>query len=96
VATTILKNYRKAKRRNYRVKVPRARKLMAKIGNQAVKVADGMLRIPLKPRQYFYIQLYKRAKSLLQEYRVCSVTLTLKSVYVLSPRPLMWRRLRAG
>jgi len=82
VATAILKNYRKAKRRNRKVKAPRARKLMAKIGNQAVKVADGMLRIPLKPRQYLYIQLYERAKNLLQEYRVCSVTLTLKIVYV--------------
>jgi len=70
VATVILKNYRKAKRRNGRVKAPRARRLMAKIGNQAVKVGNGMLRIPLKPRQYLHIQLYKRARDLLEEYRV--------------------------
>jgi len=86
VATAILKNYRKAKRRNCRVKAPRARRLMAKIGNQAVKVVDGMLRIPLKPRRYLYIQLYKRTKSLLEEYRVCSVTLTSKAVYVVFSR----------
>lgn len=82
VATTILKNYRKAKRGNCEVRVPRARKLMAKIGNQAIKVANGMLRIPLKPRQYLYIQLHKRARSLLEEHRVCSVTLTSEAVYV--------------
>jgi len=82
VATVILKNYRKAKRRNGRVKAPRARRLMAKIGNQAVKVVDGMLRIPLKPRRYLHIQLYRRARSLLEEYGVCSVTLTSKAVYV--------------
>jgi len=82
VATAILKNYRKAERRSRRVKAPRARKLMAKIGNQAVKVVDGMLRIPLKPRQYLYIQLHKRARSLLEECRVCSVTLTSKAIYV--------------
>ncbi len=82
VATVILKNYRKAKRRNSRVKAPRARRLMAKIGNQAVKVGNGMLRIPLKPRQYLHIQLYKRARDLLEEYRVRSVTLTSKAVYV--------------
>ena len=82
VATVILKNYRKAKRRNRRVRVPRARKLMAKIGNQAIKVVDGKLRIPLRPREYFYIRLHKRARSLLERYRVCSVTLTPKAVYV--------------
>jgi len=82
IATAILKNYRKAKRRNCKVKVPIARKLMAKIGNQAIKVADGMLRMPLKPRQYLYIQLYERARDLLEEYKVCSVTLTPKAVYV--------------
>ncbi len=82
VATAILKNHRKAKRRNPNVKVPRGRKLVAKTGKQAVKVADGVLGIPLKPRQYICIQLHKRAKSLLREYGVCSVTLTLKAVHV--------------
>jgi len=83
VANVILKNYRKAKRkRNRRVRVPRARRLMAKIGNQAIKVANGVLRIPLKPGQYLYIQLHKRARNLLEEYRACSVTLTPKAVYV--------------
>ena len=82
VAIAILKNYRKTKRRNRRVKVPRARKLMAKIGNQAIRVVDGKLRIPLRPREFFYIKLHKRAKIPLEEYRVCSATLTPKAIYV--------------
>ena len=48
VATAILKNYRKVKRRNPDVKVPRARRLMAKIGKQAIKIVDGRLRNTLK------------------------------------------------
>ncbi|WXG42696.1 MAG: hypothetical protein WED04_01090 [Promethearchaeati archaeon SRVP18_Atabeyarchaeia-1] len=55
VATPILKNYRKAKRRHQNVRVPRATKLTAKLGNQAYKVVDGNLRIPIKPREYFYV-----------------------------------------
>jgi len=94
VATTILKNYRKAKRKKLRVKVPRARRLMAKIGNQAIKVADGMLRIPLKPRRYLYIQLYERARDLLEEYKVCSATLTSKAVYVAFSKTVTVRRPR--
>ncbi|WXG43097.1 MAG: hypothetical protein WED04_03405 [Promethearchaeati archaeon SRVP18_Atabeyarchaeia-1] len=54
-ATAILKNYRKAKRRHENIRVPRATKLMAKLGNQAYRVVDGKLRIPIKPREYFYV-----------------------------------------
>ena len=82
VAIAIFKNYRKTKRRNRRVKVPRARKLMAKIGNQAIRIVNGKLRIPLRPREFFYVELHKRAKILLEEYRVCSATLTPKAIYV--------------
>ncbi len=48
VATAILKNHRKAKRRNPNVKVPRGRKLVAKTGKQAIKIVDGRLRNTLK------------------------------------------------
>ena len=41
VATAILKNYRKARRKNRNVKLPKARKLMAKLGDQAFKVENG-------------------------------------------------------
>ena len=57
VATAILKNYRKAKRKGKNVKKPRAKKLMAKIGNQAITVVGDRLRVPLRPRQYIYIPL---------------------------------------
>jgi putative transposase len=53
VATAILKNYRKAKRRRQNVVVPRATKLTAKLGNQGYRVVDGRLRIPIKARKYF-------------------------------------------
>lgn len=79
IATAILKNHRKAKRKNPNVKTPRARRLVAKIGNQAIKVVEDKLRIPLKPKQYFYIKLHKRARKILEEYRLGSVTLTFKA-----------------
>ncbi|MCS4542437.1 MAG: transposase, partial [Euryarchaeota archaeon] len=55
VATAILKNYRKAIRRGEKPKQPHAKKLMAKLGNQAYKVEGDELRIPIKPREYFYV-----------------------------------------
>ena len=78
VATAILKNYRKAKRRKANVKRPHVKKLMAKLGNQAYKVVDGRLRIPIKPKQYFYIPLHKRALEFLSDatLKLGSVTLT--------------------
>ena len=57
VATTILKNYRKAKRKGKNVKRPRAKKLMAKIGNQAITVIGDRLRVPLRPRPVSYTHL---------------------------------------
>jgi putative transposase len=78
VATAILKNYRKAKRKNNNVKRPYARKLMAKLGNQAYKVVGDKLRIPIKPRQYFYVKLHKRALEFLSNttLKLGSITLT--------------------
>jgi len=84
VATAILKNYRKAKRGGRDIKQPLARRLVAKIGNQAIKIVDEKLRIPIKPRWFLYIPLYKRARELLvdSKHRLGSVTLTPKMVYV--------------
>jgi putative transposase len=78
VATAILKNYRKTKRKRRDVRVPRATKLIAKLGNQGYKVVDGKLRIPIKPREYFYIPLHKRAAQFLSDatLKLGSVTLT--------------------
>jgi putative transposase len=78
VATAILKNYRKAKRRQCNVQVPRAGKLMAKLGNQGYAIVDGRLRVPIKAREYFYIPLHKRAMQFLSDssLKLGSITLT--------------------
>jgi putative transposase len=85
VATAILKNYRKAKRRRQNVRVPRARKLTARLGNQGYKVVNGNLRIPIKPREYFYVPLHKRAAQFLSDtaLKLGSVTLTACTVSVI-------------
>ncbi|WXG43563.1 MAG: hypothetical protein WED04_05910 [Promethearchaeati archaeon SRVP18_Atabeyarchaeia-1] len=83
-ATAILKNYRKAKRRRRNVRTPRATKLTAKLGNQAYKVVDGKLRIPIKPREYFCVPLHKRATHFLSDaaLKLGSVSLTACTVSV--------------
>jgi putative transposase len=84
VATTILKNYRKTKRRRQSVRAPRATKLIAKLGNQGYKVVKGKLRIPIKPREYFFISLHKRATQFLSDaaLKLGSVTITVCSISV--------------
>jgi putative transposase len=78
VATVILKNYRKATRRRQNFRVPRATKLVAKLGNQGYGVVDSKLRIPIRPREYFYVPLHKRAALFLSDVtlKLGSVTLT--------------------
>jgi putative transposase len=84
VATAILKNYRKARRRRQSVRVPRAMKLTAKLGNRGYRVFDGKLRVPTKPREYFYVPLHKRATQFLSDatLKLGSVTLTACTVSV--------------
>jgi putative transposase len=82
IATAILKNYRKAKRRNPNVKHPYAKKLMAKLGNLGYKIIGNELRIPIKPKQYFYVKLHKRALEFLSDttLKLGSITLTDRKV----------------
>jgi len=84
VAASILKNYRKVKRRQRNARVPRATKLMAKLGNQGYRVVDGKLRLPIKPREYFYVPMYKRAAQFLSDaaLKLGSVTLTACTISV--------------
>jgi len=84
IATAILKNHRRAERRRRDVKSPRARKLIAKIGNQGFRIEGDRLRIPLRPREYLYISLHKRARELLVNsgFKLGSVTLMPSMVYV--------------
>ena len=84
VATAILNNYRKAKRKKKDVRRPYARTLMAKLGNQAYRIVGDQLRIPIKPREYFYIPLHKRALQFLSDatLKLGSITLTTRTVTV--------------
>ena len=91
VATSILKNYRKATRRREGIKKPYARKLMAKLGNQGYKVVGDQLRIPIKPKKYFYVKLHKRARRFLSDatLKLGSVTLTACTVTVVFEKTAM-------
>ncbi|MEM2851023.1 MAG: hypothetical protein QXW18_04375, partial [Candidatus Bathyarchaeia archaeon] len=57
---------------------------MAKLGNQAYKIVDGKLRIPIKPKKYLYVPLHKRALVFLSDstLKLGSVTLTARTVSV--------------
>lgn len=61
VACAMLKNYRRIKRKNKKVKKPQAKKLFLKLDNQTYKLVekeDGLyLRIPAKPREFLFLKL---------------------------------------
>jgi len=81
-ATAILKNYRKARRRNPNIKPPKARKLMAKLGNQALKIVDNVLIFPLKPKQFVHVPLHKRALKVLRDVKLGSITITPNTIHI--------------
>jgi len=58
VATTILKNYRKGKEKAQKVKQPHARRLIAKLGNQAYKIIGDQLNPSLE--NISTLRLHKR------------------------------------
>lgn len=85
VASTILKNYRKALKKGQNATKPYARKLMAKLNcSEAYKVVEDELRIPIQGRQYFFMPIHKRAKEFLSDatLKLGSVTLTARTVSV--------------
>jgi len=83
-ATGILRNYRKAKRKNPNVKTPYVRKAFFSIGNQAYKIVDGKLRLPTRPRQYVFIPLNEHTLEVLSDpsLKFGSVTLTASTVSI--------------
>jgi len=93
VATALLKNHRKAKRKNSDVKLPKARKLVAKLGNQAFKIVDGELVFPLKPRQFIRIPLHK-ALEVLRDVKLGSITITPTAIYLAYSRIVEVRKPR--
>ena len=89
IACAILKNYRKAKRKNKKVNKPKAKKLFLKLDNQSYKLIkkeeDLYLRIPTSPRRFLYLRLKygDYQKSFLDgDYKLGSVTINLNNVII--------------
>src|SRR5438552_13562785 len=78
-ATGILRNHRKAKRRNSRTRIPSAKKLMLTTC-YGFKIQNDLLRLPVKPRKYVYVKLNSRTVQVLSGLNVRSVTLTSNSL----------------
>ncbi len=88
VACAILKNYRKAKRKNGEAKKPEAKKLFLELDNQTFKLIkkdDLYLRIPTKPKEFLFIKLkygdYQK-QFLNEEYKVGSVIIGCEHVII--------------
>src|SRR2546425_5487033 len=72
-ATRILHNHRKAnKKKNHRATVPYARRLML----TTCYGFNGLLRLPVKPREYVYVKLNSHTLQVLSGLNVHSVTFT--------------------
>ena len=74
-ATGILRNYGKAKRKNPQTRVPYAGRLMLNTC-YGFKISRGLLRLPVKPREYVYVKLNSHTLRILSGSNVHSVTLT--------------------
>jgi putative transposase len=74
-ATGILRNYRKAKRKGKRMKEPYAGRLQL-VTCYGLKIKDGILHIPFKPKQPIQIPLNQHTQQILSNMTVRSVTLT--------------------
>ena len=74
-ATVILHNYRRAKKKNPRTVIPYAWRLMLTTC-YGFKVRDGLLKLPVKPRQSVYVKLNSHTLQAISRFSVRSVTLT--------------------
>src|SRR5438093_3858646 len=74
-ASRILKNYRRAKRKNPRTRFPHARRLMLTTC-YGFKIQDKFLRLPVEPYRYTYIRLNSHTLKVLSGMKARSVTLT--------------------
>jgi len=80
-ATGILRNYRKTKKKNPRTRFPYARKLMLTTC-YGFKIQNGLLRLPVRPRQYSYVRLNNHTLQVVSGLSVHSVTLTPDSLTI--------------
>lgn len=80
----ILKNYRKAKRKNVKTKTPYVTKAFVSIGNECYKIADKKLRLTVRPRQYVYLPLNSYSLKVLSQpsLKPGSITLTANTVSI--------------
>ena len=74
-ATGILRNYRRAVRKNPQTRFPHARKLMLTTC-YGFKIQNGLLRLPVGPRHYIYIKLNNHTLQVLSGLNARSITLT--------------------
>jgi len=91
-ACAILKNYRKAMHKNPDTQKPYVRKPFVSIGTKGYKIADGKLKVTLKPRQYLFVSLNKHTLKVLSEpdLKFGSITLTARTVAIaFSKEPAM-------
>src|SRR5437879_5475105 len=80
-ATSILRNYRKANKKNPRTRIPYARKLMLTTC-YGFKIQNNHLRLPIKPRKYVYVKLNNHTLKVLAGLDVRSVTVTPQSISI--------------
>jgi putative transposase len=80
-ATSILRNYRKAVKKNPRARIPCARRLML-TSCYGFKIQNNQLRLPIKPRKYVYVKLNNYTLKALSGLDVRSVTLTPDSLSI--------------
>jgi putative transposase len=67
IASSLLKNYRREKRKNPNVKKPYVWKRFVKIGSQGFQIRDGNLKLPIQPRHFIEIPLTKHTQEVLSD-----------------------------
>lgn len=75
-AASKLKQYKKARRKKYDVKIPYVWKNMFKLDNQSYRISDGQIRIPIRPKQYCVIKLNSYVLEQLINTKLGSITVT--------------------
>ncbi|HEV2118991.1 MAG TPA: transposase [Candidatus Bathyarchaeia archaeon] len=84
-ATGMLRNHRKAKKRNARAKIPCAKKLMLNTC-YGFRIQNGLLRLPVRPRQYIHVKLNRHTLQVLSGLNPRSITLTPDSLSIIYSR----------
>ena len=78
-ATSILRNYRKARKKHTLTRFPYAKKLML-TSCYGFKIVNDLLRLPVRPRRYVCFKLNGHTLQVLSGLNVRSVTLTQNAV----------------